>query len=109
MPGSGRRGVDGRAVVDKETIGLFGEAKVEVLGLANVKLKAEVTNPCGIGAGPRDGDYDVTFKPEACLAVVCTNFDNVKGKGDPTKVPAFKPEIGLSAKAGTKACAQIKW
>ncbi len=96
--------------LDKETVGVFGEAKLDLLGIAGVKVKAEVTNPCGTGAGPSDGDYDVSFKPEVCLALVCTSGDNLKGKGDPTKLmPKFKPEIGASAKAGTKACAQLKW
>src|SRR3954452_7238264 len=102
--------IDPSNKLDKETIGLMADAKLDFFGLANVKLKGEVTNPCGLGAGPRDGDYDTKFGPEGCVAWVCTNGDTVKGKFNPQKLmPKFKPEIGLSAKAGFKVCQQIKW
>jgi RHS repeat-associated protein len=102
--------IDPSDKLDKETIGLMADAKLDFFGLANVKLKGEVTNPCGLGAGPRDGDYDTKFGPEGCVAWVCTNGDSVKGKFNPQKLmPKFKPEIGLSAKAGFKVCQQIKW
>jgi RHS repeat-associated protein len=105
--------LDFKSGLDADTMGVFGEAKADVLGLASLKLKGEVTNPCGHGAGPRDGDYDVKFTPEACLAFACTNFDNVKVKGSTTPKfkfkPEFKPAIGLSAKAGAKVCSQITW
>jgi RHS repeat-associated protein len=97
--------------LDKDTIGVFAEAKASLLGLATARLKGEVTNPCGTGAGPADGDYDFKLKPEACLAFACTNFDNFKLKGNPENpvIPKFKPEIGVSAKAGVKGCSQILW
>jgi RHS repeat-associated protein len=101
---------DPSSKLDEETIGLFASAKIDFFGLANIGVKGEVTNPCGLGAGPRDGDYDTKFAPEGCVAWVCTNGDTVKGKFNPTKLmPKFKPEIGASAKAGFKVCQQIKW
>jgi hypothetical protein len=93
-----------------ETLGFFACANIDLFGLAKVGVKGVVTNRWGLGAGPRDGVYDTKFSPEGCVAWACTNGDNVKGKINPTKpIPKFKPEIGLSAKAGFKVCQQIKW
>jgi hypothetical protein len=62
-------------------------------------------------ASVQAGKGFVKLKPEACLAFACTNFDNVKLKGNPASpvIPKFKPEIGLSAKAGVKGCSQVLW
>lgn len=95
--------------------GLFGEAELEIGGIASASLKLEHVIPCAPGSKPTTpGRRDFKFKPEVCFTFLCAEGGDFKAKGKPTLdwqefKPKYEPGFGVGGKAGARVCNQVRW
>jgi RHS repeat-associated protein len=92
--------------------GLFGEAELDMGGIASASLQMEHVIPCAPGSKPTTpGRRDLKFKPEICITYLCAEGSEVKASGDPWKEfkPKLEPGFGFGGKVGARVCNQVRW
>ena len=93
--------------------GLFGEAELDMGGIASMSLQMEHVIPCAPGSKPtKPGRRDLRIKPEICITYLCAEGSEVKASGNPDWKefkPKFEPGFGFGGKAGARVCNQVRW